>query len=94
MIADFERRHFLNKSIEDSTDDELLDALNKCYVGKRCFPPSDGSIIGSEIRHCYNLYEAELYNRGRIIKMVFDDTEYNHKPEYDCKDGENYAGED
>lgn len=73
MVPDFERQHFLNKPIKDSTDDELLDALNKCYDGMRYFPTYDGSIIGIEIRHCADIYELELDRRGRILKLVFDD---------------------
>lgn len=72
-IIDYKRRHFLNKSIEDSTDDELLDALNKCYTGMKYFPTNDGSLIGIEIRHCANVYEKELYLRGQSLKLVFDD---------------------
>lgn len=70
MVPDFERRHFLNKSIKDSTDDELMDALNKCYAGMPYFPPYN--IIGIEIRNCCNLYEFELFNRGRKLKLVFE----------------------
>ena len=72
MVPEFKRQHFLNKSIGDSTDDELIDALNKCYVGMQYFPIYDGSIIGTEIRHCANMYEKELYLRGRSLKLVFD----------------------
>lgn len=70
-IINYKRRHFLNKKIEDSTDDELLDALNKCYAGMKYFPPYN--IIGTEIRNCADIYEYELYLRGRILKLVFDD---------------------
>lgn len=73
MVPDFERRHFLNKSIEDSTEDELIGALNKCYAGMQYFPTYN--IIGIEIRHCANIYENELYLRGRLLKLVFDDVE-------------------
>lgn len=73
MVPDFERHHFLNKSIEDSTDDELINALNKCYTGMRYFPIYE--IIGIEIRHCSNIYEKELDLRGRRLKLVFDDVD-------------------
>ena len=69
------RMHFINKPVPECTDDELLEALNKCYMGMECFPTNDGSGIGIEIRNCANIYDEVLHRRGRRIKLVFDDME-------------------
>lgn len=71
MLPNFEIRHFLNKSVTQSTDEELIEALNKCYRAMEFFP-LHGCTVGSEIRHCYNVYEAELLNRGKKVKLVID----------------------
>ena len=65
--------HYIDKQVRDCTDEELLEALNKCYSAMYLFPTNDGSGIGIEIRNCANVYDEVLYRRGRRIKLVFDD---------------------